>query len=187
MLVAQFWTTNLQIVVSNPGECWGWCVIENPSKKCSIISQCLIVLSIKFERWGNIEWRSWQLDFWVVSTLSYMNILESGFRDGTLDMFYVKMWQWTGSNMTLPTCLRGNMQNSCLKYLNSWETVSKLRKKECSKGINLKVFTFLTSHWNPFQIFSKHSSSNLIESILIIKIIRPVPVKEIFKHIALKW
>ena len=110
-----------------------------------------------------------------------MNILESGFRDGTLDMFYVKMWQWTGSNMTLPTCLRGNMQNSCLKYLNSWETVSKLRKKECSKGINLKVFTFLTSHWNPFQIFSKHSSSNLIESILIIKIIRPVPVKGNFQ------
>ena len=71
-----------------------------------------------------------------------MNILESGFRDGTLDMFYVKMWQWTGSNMTLPTCLRGNMQNSCLKYLNSWETVSKLRKKECSKGINFKVVTF---------------------------------------------
>ena len=71
-----------------------------------------------------------------------MNILESGFRDGTLDMFYVKMWQWTGSNMTLPTCLRGNMQNSCLKYLNSWETVSKLRKKECSKRISFKVFTF---------------------------------------------
>ena len=117
-------------------------MIENPSKKCSIISQCLIVLSIKFERWGNIGWRSWQLDFQVVSTLSYMNILESGFRDGTLDMFYVKMWQWTGSNMTLPTCLRGNMQNSCLKYLNSWETVSKLRKKEYSKGINFKVFTF---------------------------------------------
>ena len=57
-------------------------------------------------------------------------------------------------------------------------------KKNFQKELTLKFSPFLTTHWNPSEIFSIYSPNNLL---LIIKFIRPGPLNEIFKHIALKW